>query len=1484
AGEFGVKVTGAGVAMLVEKDGSNAAKYAISTTGGTVGLVGLPGVDLTGPLALNINKLGRTVDVSLPAPSGVSFPLKFTAPDAVQRFAGDVNLTVAGFTTLTGTYVFEKDTDNGTTEIRVAGTNINALLGSNPDGVIGTSDDVGAKITNARLGAVLYRTSAGATSYALDAKGTASLVGVDGFTLTGDLSARVNTTGGAVSETITMPSGDPVNVTFGATEAAAVFSGTVTAEVSSFATVSGSFAVSKNGDLLTVAAAGVTAFVGSGDLGVRVTNAKLGVVVKTDTKKFAAVASGNAALEGVSGLTVTGTGSVRINKLGETVDQTITTPAGDVDVEFTSAADVLQIHGSLALQFESFVQASGDFLIEKQETAGLTTITASATNLDAFLGINYGQAGEFGVRIDDAGMALIVEKATGVDAKFAVSSLGGTVSISGLPDLDLDGPLNISINKLGHAVDVDVPTLSGTTIPIEFPTPDPVQRLAGDLSLSISGFTTLTGSYVFELDTTDSSTTRVRVAGTSVSAFLGNNPDGVTGTADDVGATITNGRFGAVFFKRDSGTSYAIDASGTAALVGVPGLTLSGSLAAQINTTGGAVNETIAMPSGSPVQVVFGANESAPVFSGIVSANANGFASLSGAFSISKSNSQLTVAAAGVTAFVGSGDTGLRLSNGNLGVVVDTTSRKYALVAGGTVSLEGIDAFEVSGSAAVRINKLGAPIDQTITTPGGDVAITFPTDAEVLQVNGTVALSISDFVNASATIAVEKTTSGDLSELIIQATAVTAFLGAGGSTTDTADDMGVRLKDGAMDLRIQKSISTDVSSYVFAARGTVELAGISSISASGTVVAQRSTADVSTVLDFGTADVSDDVTVAADSTQFGGNLSLAIAGFTTLSGNFGFEKVTLGSTTKIKVAATNVNAFLGSNPDNLAATGDEVGAAISGARLGAVLYRTAAGNSYAIDAAGTAALVGVSGLTLSGTLAARINTTGGAVNETIAVPGGAPVQVDFGATETGSVFSGTVTADAGGFASLSGAFSIAKSGSQLTVAAAGVTAFVGAGDTGLRLTGGNLGVVVNTDSKKFALVAGGNLALEGIDGFTVGGSAAVRINKLGTAVDETISTPGGDVSVSFPTSAEILQVSGTVSLTISDYIDATVSIAVEKETVGDLTNLNVIASNATAFLGVGASTPSTSDDMGVQLTNGALDLRWTKDSATDTSWYALGARGTASLVGISGLTLTGSLQAERNTGPGSVTLDFGTPSTSDDLTLESGAKRFGGSAQLSISGFVDISGSFGFEETTETVGGIERTRIKVAAAGIQTFLGANGTGVQLSNGQIGAIIDKPVSGDAKYAVVASGTATLVGISGLTLTGTMNARVNRLGTAIDTVISTPAGPVQVKFDDGSDVTQFGGSAKLAIGGFVDLSGSFGIEKSGSTLLVGVAGVEAFLGMGAGTDSAIGLKVSNGNLGLVLKDGSYALTTSGTVGLVGLTGLNISGTFNVRSNQL
>ncbi|MGV2332769.1 MAG UNVERIFIED_CONTAM: hypothetical protein LVR18_01025 [Planctomycetaceae bacterium] len=219
-------------------------------------------------------------------------------------------------------------------------TGVNSFLGSNPDNTVGNSDDVGARITNARLGGVFYRTSAGAKSYALDAKGTGTIVGVDGLIASGELAARVNTTGGVVNETITMPSGAPVVVNFAATDPSAVFSGRVDATLADFATISGSFAVAKSGNQLTVAASNVTGFVGTGDLGVSLSDGDLGVVIKTDTKKFAAVASGSAVLGGVSDLTVTGSGSFRINKLGEAITETIRTPDGDVVTSISRLAPI----------------------------------------------------------------------------------------------------------------------------------------------------------------------------------------------------------------------------------------------------------------------------------------------------------------------------------------------------------------------------------------------------------------------------------------------------------------------------------------------------------------------------------------------------------------------------------------------------------------------------------------------------------------------------------------------------------------------------------------------------------------------------------------------------------------------------------------------------------------------------------------------------------------------------------------------------------------------------------------------------------------------------------------------------------------------------------------------------------------------------------------------------------------------------------------
>ncbi|MGV2332774.1 MAG UNVERIFIED_CONTAM: hypothetical protein LVR18_01050 [Planctomycetaceae bacterium] len=179
-------------------------------------------------------------------------------------------------------------------------------------------------------------------------------------------------------------------------------------------------------------------------------------------------ASGDAALEGVSGLTVTGTGSVRINKMGEAVNETITTPSGNVDVVFADGTDILQVRSTLNLQFENFVYASGDFLLEKTQVSDLTTITLAASNLNAFLGVNYGVAGEFGVKVTGAGVAMLIEKQGSNAAKYAISTTGGTVGLVGLPGVDLTGPLALNINRLGRIVDVDIPAPSGVTFPLEF--------------------------------------------------------------------------------------------------------------------------------------------------------------------------------------------------------------------------------------------------------------------------------------------------------------------------------------------------------------------------------------------------------------------------------------------------------------------------------------------------------------------------------------------------------------------------------------------------------------------------------------------------------------------------------------------------------------------------------------------------------------------------------------------------------------------------------------------------------------------------------------------------------------------------------------------------------------------------------------------------------------------------------------------------------
>ncbi|HWW88013.1 MAG TPA: hypothetical protein VNZ26_30655, partial [Vicinamibacterales bacterium] len=95
---------------------------------------------------------------------------------------------------------------------------------------------------------------------------------------------------------------------------------------------------------------------------------------------------------------------------------------------------------------------------------------------------------------------------------------------------------------------------------------------------------------------TDQTTGASLYAATNVEAFLG---DGPANSPNAIGVKLTNGTVGVAKFADGS---FAIHATGDAALVGMPGLTLTGSLTLDVNQTGHPVDEMVTL-SGSNTSV-----------------------------------------------------------------------------------------------------------------------------------------------------------------------------------------------------------------------------------------------------------------------------------------------------------------------------------------------------------------------------------------------------------------------------------------------------------------------------------------------------------------------------------------------------------------------------------------------------------------------------------------------------------------------------------------------------------------------------------------------------------------------------------------------------------------------------------------------------------------------------------------------------------------
>ncbi|MFN9034746.1 MAG: hypothetical protein ACK5YO_00500, partial [Planctomyces sp.] len=102
-----------------------------------------------------------------------------------------------------------------------------------------------------------------------------------------------------------------------------------------------------------------------------------------------------------------------------------------------------------------------------------------------------------------------------------------------------------------------------------------------------------------------------------------------------------------------------------------------------------------------------------------------------------------------------------------------------------------------------------------------------------------------------------------------------------------------------------------------------------------------------------------------------------------LTGDFTIESTGIAPNRELLIAAANVSAFVG-DTKGTTDTADDIGVRFTG---GSLVGYIAPNSTYAFDASGAAAIVGVSDLTLTGTLSAQKNTTGANVSKSITVAG-----------------------------------------------------------------------------------------------------------------------------------------------------------------------------------------------------------------------------------------------------------------------------------------------------------------------------------------------------------------------------------------------------------------------------------------------------------------------------------------------------------------
>jgi hypothetical protein len=1110
---------------------------------------------------------------------------------------------------MSGDFFFQTVTTGGSSTQIIVGNNVTLFVGDNTGG-----NRIGLELTD---GTAVFIRLTGNIELGY-VTGRVRVVGIAGFTFDATTTIRFNESEADYSESFTL-NGNTVDVTFTAAEIAVASvpfvqatATNVAVNLSGFVTLRGNFTFTRTADAFVAAGTDITVFAGSGfglasEFGIKVTGGLFALRLQltgATAGKYVVGVQGTGSIVGIPGTTLTGTLTVIVNQF--TTAQDLDLGVGGSVVSLTAPASTTSITGTATLNLAGSVVVAGDFTFQSapavadwieglalgldtsvtevvpsspgQNEEQLLTLTALSNSYGTYT-LSY--AGQTTVAL-----ALALNDTTAMAAEIQVA----------LRNLTTIGADNVEVAYAGspasgqHSFRIRfIGTLAATNVPavtVDVQSSGTVASHVWRVSLGQQ-----IGTFTFQLGGSGP-TAVLTLTGTESASAVASSLRTKLGTLSPLTASaLTVTSLGSGDYQVAVG----------AALTGqsIATLTVSTSRPAPVTnvtattTAGIGVNEVVlitlrnpSLNSSGTYTFTLGGVTSAPIrFAGsditnnrrYITEDLESFAAIGagnvqvlfdGTSTISEQRYTVTFRNARAKTNIPSisaDDTNFRYG----GVLVTTiTEGSGAASSSQTVSVT---------SAVAATFTLGLTLAATTYTTS---ALSTSASAAQIQAALNTALGSAGTTTVTSanvgiwTIAFGGALSGTSPPLLVVTATVTAptasvtVLTAGGAQTANAGALTAAViterQGGAPGGSIQQiSVSAEVPGTMTISllyQGTTYTTSALALDATA---AQVQAAINAALIDLSGATVSVTSAGAGDyRVAFGGSLAGVVLPLLKVSAALTPPPVTLD---QILVGATNVTAFLGLHYNNVGGT--ETGIKLTSGSLALVLYPTT--GEYALAATGTAALVGVSGVNnftatltlITGNLSLdtelSIETLGGTVTATIPtgitqVYGDVSLGLGNGATD---------------FVTLSGSFTFELNSldDTLVLGATDVAAFVGGGTSGagVRLTDGNLALLVDLTTHQYALGISGTGSVENVPGVTLTGTLEIIHSTFASGTDIELSLEVGSSILELIAPGAISQVTGDISLDLGGFVTASGSFTFLKTS----TTLEVTATNVSAYVG-----------------------------------------------------------------------------------------------------------------------------------------------------------------------------------------------------------------------------------------------------------------------------------------------------------------------------